>query len=224
MVAPSPGIVKCFKEIVFHTPLRKYLFPRFGYGFNSQQICFICQCIEETQSVPGAIAEVGCSDGSSTVFFNNYLDSLKSDKKYFALDTFSGFVRDDIEFEVKSRAKEARYYKMFRVTKKKWFEWTMHYNGISRVIAIQADVNSFDLKSLGPLSFVLLDVDLYRPTKKSLTELYAVLSSGGLIVVDDCSTLDRRWDGANQAYCEFMLQAGRQAEIVHGKLGIVRKL
>ena len=92
-----------------------------------------------------------------------------------------------------------------------------------RVKSIEADVNQYDLRTLGPLSFCLLDVDLYRPIRKSLKELYDVLSPGGIMVVDDCDESNRVWDGADQAYKEFMKDAGRPIEIRHGKLGLIRK-
>ena len=60
----------------------------------------------------------------------------------------------------------------------------MQDNGITRVTSTQADVNKFDLRTLGPLSFVLFDVDLYRPMKKGLPELYEMLSPGGIMVLD----------------------------------------
>jgi hypothetical protein len=94
---------------------------------------------------------------------------------------------------------------------------------VTRVRSIRADVNEFDLRSHGAISFCLLDVDLYRPTKKALGEIYSALSPGGMLVVDDCSPDDARWDGALQAYREFMSENGKPDEIVHKKLGLVRK-
>jgi predicted O-methyltransferase YrrM len=69
----------------------------------------------------------------------------------------------------------------------------------------------------------LLDVDLYRPMAKALPELWEVLSPGGIMVVDDCNPDDVLWDGSDQAYKEFVATRGLAAEVVHGKLGLVRK-
>ena len=99
----------------------------------------------------------------------------------------------------------------------------MQHNNIFRVRSIETDLNKYDLTTLGPLSFVLLDVDLYRPMKKSLPELYEALTPDGIIVVDDCSSADIRWDGSDQAYKEFMMEIDRSPQIIHGKLGIIRK-
>ena len=151
------------------------------------------------------------------------MDAQNIPKDYYALDTFSGFVPEDVEFEVLERGKTANLLTAFQANKKEWFDGTMQHNDISRVRSIETDVNEYDLTTLGPLSFVLVDVDLYRPMKKSLPELYEALSPDGIIVVDDCSSADIRWDGSDQAYKEFMRKIGRSPQIIHGKLGIIRK-
>lgn len=192
---------------------------------TAPQLCFLCQCIEDTKDVEGAVAEIGCANGSTTVFLNKFMDAQNIQKKYYALDTFSGFVAEDIELEVVGRGKTAELFTGFQVNKKKWFDGTMRQNNIARVCSIETDVNKYDLTTLGPLSFVLLDVDLYRPMKKALPELYQVLSPNGIIVIDDCYSVNNRWefDGSAQAYKEFMAGIDRPPQIIHSKLGILKK-
>lgn len=216
--------VKLIKEIQFHTPLRRYFFPNYAYNFTPPQLFFLCQCLEDTKHIAGNIAEIGCACGSTTIFLNKYLDAQDIQKKYYTVDTFSGFVAEDVGFEVANRDKAEEQFDGFRANKKKWFDGTMQDNNISRVCSIQADVNKYDLTTLGPLSFILLDVDLYRPMKKALPELYQALSPGGIMVLDDCNPSKVRWwDGALQAYTEFMKEKNRSIQIVHGKLGVVKK-
>ena len=162
--------------------------------------------------------------GSTTVFLNKYMDAQNIEKKYFAIDTFAGFVAEDIEYEADKRGKSKKLYKGFQANKKKWFDGTMQLNNFTRVFSIQADVNKFDLTSLGPISFALVDVDLYRPMKKSLKELYQKLSPGGIIVVDDCDPSNTLWDGSDQAYKEFLKEIDQPVNIVHKKLGVIHRL
>lgn len=219
----NPRVAKIIKETQFNSPLRRYFFPRYAYNFTPPQLGFLCQGIEDTRHLDGAIAEVGCFDGSATVFLNKYMDAKGIEKKYFAIDTFSGFVPEDIRVEISERGKERGMFNGFQSNKQKWFDGTMEQNGITRVKSIEADVNEYDLTSLKRLSFCLLDVDLYRPIKKSLRELYEILAPGGMIVVDDCDSSFELWDGADQAYKEFMKERNEVPHIVHNKLGVVRK-
>ena len=216
-------LVKLIKEVQFYSPLRRYFFPRYAYKFSAPQLCFLCQCIEDTKFIEGAISEIGCASGSTTVFLNKYMDAQNIEKTYYAFDTFSGFVSEDIEFEVANRGKTKKLYTSFQVNKKKWFDGTMQQNKITRVCSIEGNINKLDLTTIGPLSFSLLDVDLYRPTKKALQELYVALSPGGIIVVDDCDSSHLLWDGSDQAYKEFMKEMDHDIQIVHGKLGIIKK-
>ncbi len=187
------------------------------------QLCFLCRCIEDTKHVEGAIAEIGCANGGTTVFLNKFMDAQNIQKDYYALDTFSGFVAEDIECEVADRGKTADLFTGFQLNRKNWFDWTMGLNNITRVRSIEADVNKYDLTTLGPLSFVLLDVDLYRPIKKALPEIYEILSPNGIIVVDDCNSVDNQFDGSDQAYREFMKERDRSPQVIHNKLGILTK-
>lgn len=217
-------LFKLIKEMQFYSPLRRYFWPRYSYNFTPPQLCFLCQCLEDTRHVAGSVAEVGCAAGETTVFLKKYMVTQNIDKNYFAIDTFSGFVDEDIEFETTERGKDNSLFTGFQVNKKKWFDMTMRQNNISKVCSIKTDVNKYDLTKLGPLSFVLLDVDLYRPIKKSLKELYEVLSPHGIIMVDDCDPDNVRWDGSDQAYKEFMDEIKQPVHVMHGKLGIIKKL
>lgn len=196
---------------------------RYFYNFRPPQLCFLCACLEEIRDVPGSIAEVGCAQGQTAVFLNLYMEFRQIEKPYIAVDTFSGFVPEDVAFEIEHRGKPPGLIAGFENNRKEWFDESMRANGIRRVQSIQADVNRLDLTSLGPLALCLLDVDLYRPMSKALRELYEVLSPGGLLVVDDCDPANVRWDGADQAYREFTVSRGLPYQVVHGKLGLVRK-
>lgn len=202
----------------------RYFFSRHSYNFTVPQLCFLCECLNTTRDVPGAIVEVGCAGGSTTIFLNKFMDARKIEKKFVCIDTFSGFISEDIEYEVSERGKTKDLYKKsFKVNKKKWFDGTMKMNGIKRVHSIQADANKFDFSSLGKISFCLLDVDLYRPMKNSLPQLFDALSPKGMMVVDDCNEKNTRWDGSDQAYKEFLAEISYPMRIEEEKLGVIVK-
>ena len=212
------------KNLLSNTRYRAYFLPKYQYNFTPPQLCTICKLLDETKNIKGDIAEIGCYDGSTTVFLNKYMDAVNIQKKYYAMDTFKGFENEDISLEVKEREKQVECYaNAFRDNSKKWFDGTMKYNNIQRVISIETDVNKYDLTTLIPLSFVLLDVDLYRPIKKALPELYKALSPNGIIIVDDCDYRENQWDGAYQAYKEFMTEINQPSQVIQNKLGILKK-
>jgi O-methyltransferase len=214
--------VKLIKEIVHRSSLRPFLFPVYRYNMSPPQLCFLCQCIEQTRDVPGCVVEVGCSTGETTIFLKKYMDAQGIEKAYVCLDTFSGFMAEDIAHEVAVRNKSPGVFTGFRANKKAWFDATMRANGVSGVRSIESDVNRFNFSTLGAISFALLDVDLYHPTKHSLMPLFRQLSPGGILVVDDCDPSNALWDGSNQAYKEFVCEIGHPAQVVFGKLGIIR--
>jgi len=195
----------------------------YPYQFTPQQLMFLCQVVSDTANVSGNIAEIGCAHGYTTLFLNRYIDGLRcAPKTYFAIDTFSGFAPDDVEFEVRVRYKAREMYDAFRDNSVDAFRASMVRASAKRVTAIQADVNHFDLRTLGEVAFAIVDVDLYRPVSKALPELYESVTPGGVIVVDDCNPTNFYWDGAYEAYQKFVKSINRRPEIVHGKLGVIR--
>jgi predicted O-methyltransferase YrrM len=216
------ALIRFVKEIQFWSPLRRYFFYRYQYLFTPGQLSYLCSCLEATKNVPGSILEVGCAAGHTTVFLNKHLDALAIEKPYTAIDTFEGFTKADIEVEVRERGKDASDLGGFAVNRQRWYDATMHTNGVRRVRSIKADAVHFQYATLGPLSFCLVDVDLYRPVKAALEGIFDQMQPGGIIVVDDCAA-SRLYDGALQAYMECCASKGYPPTVVHEKLGVLVK-
>ena len=217
---------KWIKEILFLSPIpmRRYFFPGFEFQMEPPQLCYLCNCLQITKDVPGAILEVGCAYGATTLFLNRYLEAVGVDKDYVVIDTFSGFIQEDLDYEVTQRGKQRRLYiGKYAANKKKWFDGTMQIHRIDRVHSLQADVNHFDFSSLGKISFCLIDVDLYRPVNRSLSQIYPNLSIGGIMIIDDCDPGIVAWDGSYQAYKEWCQETGNPVDVVCGKLGVIHK-
>jgi len=207
-----------------HTPLRRVILPSWRFNMRAPHLCFLSECIERTRAVEGSIVEVGVAAGWTTLFLNDYMTACGIEKPYTCIDTFEGFRAEDVAHEVSARGKRAGDYTgQFTANSQRWFDTAMSMNGIRRVRSIRADAGAFDYATLGPIAFCLLDVDLYQPTALALPKLWAQLSPGGTIVVDDCVASRDRWDGAAQAYREFAERLGTPEDVVHGKLGVLRK-
>jgi predicted O-methyltransferase YrrM len=100
------------------------------------------------------------------------------------------------------------------------FRHTLQLNGFSDVISVATDVKRYSLPD--SISFCLLDVDLYKPTLYALETMWPRLSTGAIVVVDDCKDFEK-WDGAYQAYIEFTSAMKLKPQVVLEKLGIIRK-
>lgn len=211
------------KDIVIRCDLLSaaYLLPSYNYNFQPAHLAFLCECIDRTRALPGPIVEVGCDAGWTTVFLNKHMDFSKIEKSYFCIDTFSGFTPDDIRYERQRRGKDPTFPSgAFSRNKKEWFDRTMQINGIKRVRSIQGDVNRYDFEGIKDVSVCLIDVDLYLPVKAALEKVYGRMAAGGVLVVDDCAP-DSPFDGALQAYREFVEAHRLPEKIILEKLGVI---
>ncbi len=220
------SVVYSFKSLLFHTGFKRYFLHTYPYNFFPSQLAFFCDCVDKTQNVPGSIVEVGCSLGQTTIYLNTHMHFNGIEKPYICIDTFSGFTREDISYEVDKRQKNKKELDAaFTINSKKWFDETIRSHeqyGTKRVTSYEADVNKFDFKNTIPsISFALVDVDLYLPVKSGLEKIYPLMSKGGIIVVDDCNREHKLWDGAYKAYMEFIKTHHLPEKIILGKLGII---
>ena len=58
------------RRILFHTPLRCFLFPRYQFAFTPRQLMELVRWLDEARRVSGDVVEVGCFVGATTVFLN----------------------------------------------------------------------------------------------------------------------------------------------------------
>lgn len=208
-------------QLLALTRLRKYLYYRYQYSFNPSQLCFLIECLDRTSAVEGTIVEIGCAFGHTTVFLDRHLSSRADERDYVCIDTFAGFTDDDVAFEKEARGKRSvSYAGRYSDASLQHFQRTLTNNGVTRVTPIQADVSTYDLDTLGPISFCLIDVDLYLPVKSALEKVVNLVSPGGIVVVDDCQD-HPLWDGALEAYQEFTLQRGITPHVVEGQFGLL---
>ncbi len=216
------------KRLQFRTPLRNQMVHRYEYFFWPAELAFLCELLEQSIRDGGIVLEVGCAQGATTLFFNNHITwaqrnkGLRDDVAYVCLDTFSGFPREHSLYEQQHRGKTTATYKDYQINSPDWFKYMLKLNGVTRTSVHQGDAAKFDYAGLGSIGFCLLDVDLYLPTQAALPRIYEQMRPGGIIVVDDCLP-EQDYDGARQAYLEFMSSLGREPEIHHRKFGIVRK-
>lgn len=217
-------IRRLMKDAAFRTPATRYLGPRYPYNFRPSQLVFLVEMLDGIGEIAGSIVEVGCFAGATTIFLSEHLRDQRRPRRYVAIDTFAGFLHDDVEHELNVRGKTSDrelFATGFVLNNRNWVRRSLDLSGHSDVDLVEADAATVDYRQFSPIAFALIDVDLYRPVAAALRAIAPCMSTGGRIVVDDCRP-DHAYDGALAAYTEWCRDSHRQPEIVHGKLGVIR--
>lgn len=142
------------------------------------------------EGIGGALAEVGVWRGQTSAF----LHALAPDRRLYLFDTFSGFPEADLPPGQDDRR--------FRDTS---------------VAAVRARVGPSPLVELRPgyvpdtlagleeerFAFVLVDLDLYDPSKASLEFFYPRLEPGGYLVMHDYNNAESDW-ACKRAFDDFL--------------------
>ena len=145
------------------------------------------------ENIEGDIVECGVYNGNTMAFIGEINDELNLNKKIWGYDTFNGFVENsftDNDIDLKTRRKVKNdtsdiYYTLNEVKKniiqnnKKNFD---------KYIFIEGDIlETLNNKDNYPnkISFLRLDTDIYKTTKKQLEILYEKLVKGGVLHIDD---------------------------------------
>ena len=218
---PFPRLYELAWEALSRTRLRTYMYHKYRYMYTPGQLAFLVGCLDETESVPGGVAEIGCAYGHTTVFLcRHLLETGPEPKPYLAVDTFSGFTSSSKQTE--ARRGRSHPYAGFSRNDARWMRRTLSLNGCEWVKIIESDVESLDFSSLGPLSFCLVDVDLYGPVHASIVGAIRQIQPGGIVVVDDCDPTSARWRGAYEAYMDCAEELKYSITIEQSKLGIIR--
>lgn len=113
-------------------------------------------------------------------------------------------------------------YMAFQYGDEKIFSQNIRHAGYDDFRTIAGDASTFDWSRVGPVGCMHLDIDLYLPTLKILRGVWDHLVEGGGVVVDDCLP-DSPYDGALQAYEEFIAEKGLPFRRSGSKGGLVIK-
>ena len=211
-------IQEFLKRLAFRSGVIK---TRYDFLLEPNELLELMLALRRGENLEGDVIEVGVARGRTTVFLNRFLDSLNSVKTYHVVDTFSGFVAEDVAHEQLNRGKQAYSYAGFSYNSPRvWERNIVQDNGLKRVKIIPRDIKQvhFDPKQM--FSTALLDVDLYLPTKVGLEIIYPRLVPGGTIIVDDACE-GGAYEGAFAAFKEFAEMHPKECRLLPPKCGIV---
>lgn len=209
------------KKIVFQ--YTNWGSPKYPYNIEPIQLATLINSIEQTKSLKGNIIEIGVARGMTTRFLAEHIQSTFEDFKptIYAIDTFSGFLERDLNFEITNRNKTRKELVGFNYNNFK--RWSKNFKKFPFVKPIKADCATLDYELFKPYSVVFLDVDLYLPTLNALPKLYESLETGGIIVLDDIRD-SSSYDGAYHALLEFSKNNNISFKIIGNKCGVINKI
>lgn len=175
--------------------------------------------IRERADLPGAILEVGCFRGATTVIAGQMLRDLGQERRYVCVDTFEGFVPDQFDVDVEHGTPES-FGTGFSQNPVMIFERVMRHFRLP-VEAVQADIVEIDPARLPErISVCLMDVDLAVPIREGLAKVRPLMAEGGVMLVDDCDE-GTDWRGARVGYEEYMQAAGLEPRYTTSGFGVV---
>lgn len=178
--------------------------------------------------LPGCIVEVGVHRGLSFFTWANLLETFcpgDRSRKVFGFDHFQGLQDfDDKDGAFNERAaKLPGGYSLLDEREAILRLVDLHNQdnllpGVERCRLIEGDVVETLPRFLAEnpglrLSLLHLDVDLYRPTKFVLEQLYPRVVTGGVVVLDEYGLVP--WEGESQAVEEYCRE--------HGLAPLIRK-
>lgn len=144
-----------------------------------------------SENINGSLAEVGVYRGD----ISRFVHQIAPERVYYLFDTFEGFPRQDLEPNV---SEDNRF---SDTTVKE----VLNNIGSTRNIIIKKGYvpDTFWGLENEQFAFVLLDLDLYKPTMSSLGFFYPRLVKGGYLMVHDYNNQESNW-ACNRAVNEFM--------------------
>jgi hypothetical protein len=174
-------------------------------GIQPQRLMYYLQAIVDTASVPGPIVEIGSHLCGTSVIAYKMMKNLGINKPYICVDTFSGFVPDQLATDVAAGT-----------PKRDGFLFADNSIGLVRRVlkvhnATGIQLMQRDCTRLLPVDFpdgislCLLDVDLSDPIYQGLHRVWPLINCGGKILVDDCEE-DSSWKAIKglKAFCADM--------------------
>lgn len=172
-----------------------------------------------TRHLDGAVVEVGCYRGGTTLTAKRFLERIGSQRPYLAIDTFAGFDAEQFRVDA-SHGTPQSLEAAFSDNSLEQVRRALDRHGGHGVQLLKGDIVTLPESSLPPtISVALIDVDLEVPVFEGLKRLFPRVQRGGVLLVDDCPE-GTVWAGARVGYRRFVQERGLPERYVFG-MGVV---
>ena len=196
--------------------------PKYDYNIEPAQLLELLTSIDNfaSKNQKSSIVEIGVARGMTTRFLSEHISLKNYNVDYYCIDTFSSFTDKDLNFEVTKRGKAAK--ELLGFSYNDYTKWKLNFKKFSFIKPIEHDCSTFDFSTIAPINLCFLDVDLYLPTKNTLNNIWPHMAENSTIIVDDVVD-NNQWDGAYQAFMEFVNENKLNYYLVGNKCGVIQK-
>jgi O-methyltransferase len=197
---------------------RRPLIPQ----LEAERFNLYLETLSEHADEDGAILEIGCFRGATTVAACRHLRRIgKPAARYVVVDTFTGFVAEQFDQDVRLGTPES-FRGGFAGNPLVIVQRTLRRYGLDEVTIVQGDIVELEEQLLPDrIKVCLMDVDLAAPIEAGLEKIWPRVVSGGTVLVDDCEE-DTDWRGARHGYRRFCASHGLEERYEAG-FGVLRK-
>lgn len=195
--------VELFKNVLINTTMYQRDFNRISFLRD------FAKYAEETGLV-GSVAECGVYVGDFAYYINKYF----YDRKFYLIDTFEGFSRDDVEIE-KSLG-DVRFIEGHFAEEENQFRLNidlvdiinkkMPYIENCRIKKGYFPDSVYDIQEM--FCFVNLDMDLYKPMYEGINFFYPKMCKNGVILLHDY--YNEELPGVKKAVEDFEKERGEK--------------
>lgn len=158
-------------------------FPHTTTNAFPRQVEIILESIEQCQDIEGAVVELGCHAGLTSVYIRRLLDRLDSTKEFHVYDSFCGLPE-----KIEKDGSDDRFFEGHFDIKGTW-QFLKRFADANLKLPIIHEGWFKDQQYPDKISCGFLDGDFYQSILDSLEKVWPRLQRGGIICIHDY-----KWD------------------------------
>ncbi len=180
-----------------HQQLRGY--GKFEDPGSREDFVNLCQALEATRGVSGAVVEIGCYRGSSSSVLLDYAKHNGIDRVFHFMDTFDGF-----SYEAARNSPDAMWQGTHATEGLEAVTARLGAIGYPNVRVHRSNIITDGLPpEITQIAVANVDVDLYEAVGAGLSKVADRIPAGGIIICEDAGHTPNLI-GARLALLEFM--------------------
>jgi O-methyltransferase len=158
-------------------------FPHTTLNIIPRQLEIILESIEKTKDIEGAVVELGCHAGLTSVYIRRLLDRLNSTKEFHAYDSFKGLPEKKQPDQASGQAADKFQAGYFNLNGT--WQITERFKTNNLKLPILHEGWFKDQNYPEKISCGFLDGDFYDSILDSLEKVWHRLSTNGIICIHD---------------------------------------